>query len=114
MSLDDVPTQCSFAESLDVKFPMIADRRSELAHAYEVFFSFLPLVHRVTYVIDRDGVIAGVFNGRIGKAVCFDLDRRRGAARRPARHSLARGGGEVRSQRSRDLRRRADGHDLRR
>ena len=62
VSLDDAPTQCSFAESLGVKFPMIADRGRELAHAYEVFFSFLPLVHRVTYVIDRDGVIAGVFN----------------------------------------------------
>lgn len=62
VSLDDAPTQCSFAESLGVKFPMIADRERALAHAYEVFFSFLPLVHRVTYVIDRDGVIAGVFN----------------------------------------------------
>ena len=62
VSPDDAPTQCSFAESLGVKFPMIADRGRELAHAYDVFFSFLPLIHRVTYVIDRDGVIAGVFN----------------------------------------------------
>jgi peroxiredoxin Q/BCP len=62
VSLDDTPTQCSFAQSLGVKFPMIADRGRELAHAYKVFFSFLPLVHRVTYVIDCDGIIAGVFN----------------------------------------------------
>jgi len=62
VSPDDAPTQCSFAESLGVKFPMIADRGHELAHAYEVFFSFLPLIHRVTYVIDGDGVIVGVFN----------------------------------------------------
>ncbi len=62
VSLDDVSTQCSFAETLGVKFPMIADRERALAHDYEVFFSFLPLVHRVTYVIDREGVIAGVFN----------------------------------------------------
>jgi peroxiredoxin Q/BCP len=62
VSLDDAPTQCSFAESLGVKFPMIADRSRELAHAYEVFFALLPLVHRVTYVIGRDGIIAGVFN----------------------------------------------------
>ncbi len=62
VSLDDVSTQCSFAETLGVKFPMIADRERALAHAYDVFFTFLPLIHRVTYVIDRNGVIAGMFN----------------------------------------------------
>jgi thioredoxin-dependent peroxiredoxin len=62
VSLDDATTQCEFAQSLGVKFPMIADRDRALAHAYQVFFALLPLVHRVTYVIGRDGVIAGVFN----------------------------------------------------
>ncbi len=62
VSPDEARTQCSFADSLGVKFPMVADRDRALAHAYDVFFTFLPLIHRVTYVIDRDGVIAAMFN----------------------------------------------------
>jgi peroxiredoxin Q/BCP len=62
VSTDDVPTQCAFAETLGVKFPMIADRDRTISWAYNVFFPLLPIVHRVTYVIDRQGKIAGVFN----------------------------------------------------
>jgi peroxiredoxin Q/BCP len=62
VSTDDVSTQCKFATTLAVKFPMIADRDRAISRAYDVFFPFLPIVHRVTYVIDRQGTIAGVFN----------------------------------------------------
>lgn len=62
VSCDDMPTQCRFAEAHGVGFPMIADDDRTISRAYDVFFPVLPLAHRVTYVIDRQGVIAGVFN----------------------------------------------------
>jgi thioredoxin-dependent peroxiredoxin len=62
VSPDDMGTQCGFARELGVTFPMIADSDRSISRSYDVMFSFLPLVHRVTYVIDGEGVIAGVFN----------------------------------------------------
>jgi peroxiredoxin Q/BCP len=62
VSPDESATQCEFATELGVKFPMIADRDRTLSHAYDVFFTFLPFVHRVTYIIDGAGEIAGVLN----------------------------------------------------
>ncbi len=62
ISTDALATQCAFAESLGVRFPMIADRDRSISHAYDVFFALLPIVHRVTYVVDPRGMIAGVFN----------------------------------------------------
>ena len=62
ISCDDMPTQCRFAEAHGVGFPMIADDDRVISRAYDVFFPILPLAHRVTYVIDRSGTIAGVFN----------------------------------------------------
>jgi peroxiredoxin Q/BCP len=62
VSYDEEATQCAFARELAVKFPMIADCDRSVSRAYDVFFAFLPLAHRVTYVIDPTGTIAGVFN----------------------------------------------------
>jgi peroxiredoxin Q/BCP len=62
VSSDAFPRQCAFAEAHGVTFPMIADPDRAIARAYDVLFTFLPLAHRVTYVIDRDGRIAGVFH----------------------------------------------------
>lgn len=62
VSPDEMDTQCAFARELGVTFPLIADTTRAITRSYDVMFAFLPLVHRVTYVIDRDGVIAGVFN----------------------------------------------------
>ena len=62
VSSDSMPRQCEFAQANGVSFPMIADDDKTLARAYDVLFMLLPVAHRVTYVIDREGVIAGVFN----------------------------------------------------
>jgi peroxiredoxin Q/BCP len=62
VSSDKLPIQCEFAEAHGVSFPMIADPDRVIARAYDVLFMFLPLAHRVTYVIDQKGVIVGVFN----------------------------------------------------
>lgn len=63
VSCDAHATQCRFAETHQVCFPMVADTDRAISGAYRTFFLLLPKVsHRVTYVIGRDGIIAGVFN----------------------------------------------------
>ncbi|MGZ3420948.1 MAG: peroxiredoxin [Polyangiales bacterium] len=61
VSPDDYATQCSFAETHGVQFPLIADSDRSISTAYKVRFALIPTIHRVTYVIDRKGVIAGRF-----------------------------------------------------
>lgn len=62
VSPDEMGTQCAFARELGVTFPLIPDTDRVISRSYDVKFPFLPLIHRVTYVIDPNGVIAGVFN----------------------------------------------------
>lgn len=62
VSSDDLPTQCEFARAHAVTFPLLADPDRVIARRYDVLFTFLPTSHRVTYVIDKAGTIAGVFN----------------------------------------------------
>ena len=63
VSCDALAVQCRFARTHQVQFPMIADTDRNISTAYRTFFTLLPRIsHRVTYVIDRDGTIAGVFN----------------------------------------------------
>lgn len=63
ISCDQHATQCRFAETMGIAFPMVADTDRTFSTSYRTFFSLLPMIsHRVTYVIDRQGTIAGVFN----------------------------------------------------
>ena len=63
VSCDEHATQCRFAETHAVNYPMVADTDRSISTQYKTFFSLLPMVsHRVTYVIDRQGYVAGVFN----------------------------------------------------
>jgi len=61
ISVDDHETQCDFAQQQNVGFPMIADPDHEVSKLYSVLRPFLRLDKRVTYVIDRGGIIRGVF-----------------------------------------------------
>jgi peroxiredoxin Q/BCP len=62
VSCDDFSTQCSFTKSEGVTFPMIADADRQISRDFRVFFRLFPISHRVTYVIDQNGTVAGVFN----------------------------------------------------
>lgn len=61
VSIDPFPSQGAFAKELGLTFPLLSDwPRYETAKAYEVWRENLNLAARVTYVIDKDGVIRGV------------------------------------------------------
>jgi peroxiredoxin Q/BCP len=61
VSVDDHKTQCDFAEATQASFPMIGDETKEISRLYGVLRPYLRLDKRVTYVIDRTGVVRGVF-----------------------------------------------------
>jgi len=62
VSSDPFGKQCEFARAHGVSFPIISDADHAIQRAYDVRFAFLPFSHRVTYVIEPRGTIAGVFN----------------------------------------------------
>jgi peroxiredoxin len=62
VSTDDHQTQCDFAESVGATFPMVGDADGELARRYDVVWPMLKLVQRVTFVIDAEGIVRGIFH----------------------------------------------------
>ncbi len=61
ISIDDHQTQCAFADITGVPFPMIGDADGEIGRRYGVVRPFLKLAKRVTFIVDREGVVRGVF-----------------------------------------------------
>ena len=61
VSVDDHKTQCDFAAETQAPFPMIGDESGEISRSYGVLRPYLSLDKRVTYVIDRDGIVRGAF-----------------------------------------------------
>ncbi len=69
ISTDDHKTQCNFAGSVKATFPMIGDGDGKIAEAFDVFWPFFKLARRVTFLIDEQGIVRGVYQHelRIGQ-----------------------------------------------
>jgi thioredoxin-dependent peroxiredoxin len=65
VSSDKHETQCEFASSMNVEFPMIGDSDKTISKAYGVLWPILGLDRRITFVIDEEGIVRGVFNHEI-------------------------------------------------
>ncbi len=67
VSLDGADSHGRFIAHYGLPFPLIADTGGTLSRAYGVLRRGgpWPLLKRVTYVIDRDGIIRGVFHHEI-------------------------------------------------
>jgi peroxiredoxin len=61
VSVDDHETQCEFADKMQVAFPMVGDGNHEISRAFGVLRKWLKLDRRVTFVVDPQGVVRGVF-----------------------------------------------------
>jgi len=61
VSVDDHETQCNFARSLGVPFPMVGDAGKVVSRAFGVLWPVLGVARRVTFVLDEQGVVKGVF-----------------------------------------------------
>jgi peroxiredoxin Q/BCP len=63
VSRDTPSSHQQFAEKHSLPFPLVADTTGEIASAFgTAYFGFLPITRRVTFVIDADGIIRGVFD----------------------------------------------------
>jgi peroxiredoxin Q/BCP len=62
VSLDSVESHAKFSEHYNLPFTLLSDNRKEVAKAYGVLGTGGFLVKRVTFIIDRDGNIAGIFS----------------------------------------------------
>ena len=61
MSIDPFPSQGAFSRELELNFPLLSDwPQYQVAKDYDVWRDNLNLAMRVTYVIDKKGIIAGV------------------------------------------------------
>ena len=60
ISTDDLESHRRFRQTLDLPFPLLADVDQTVCHAYDVLGLFGINTRRVTYVVNRDGRIAGV------------------------------------------------------
>ncbi len=69
VSVDSLETQCEFARSIQATFAMIGDQDRSVSKAFDVLWPLIGKAQRVTYVIDGEGVIRGVFHHevRVGK-----------------------------------------------
>src|SRR5919204_6589479 len=66
VSMDDLETQKKFAGSVKVPFPRLADPSGEVVRAYGVErqFNGKTVADRVTFVIDKDGKVVKVLQGK--------------------------------------------------
>ena len=75
VSFDDDASHKAFAGKHRVPFPLVADRDKSLARSYGAAGGLMGLVgmsRRITYVIDKDGKIAGVFDSALRAANHLD------------------------------------------
>jgi len=57
VSADGVDSHSAFAARYGLPFPILADPEGKLLRAYGVKWPLLTLAHRVTFIIDRQGIV---------------------------------------------------------
>ena len=71
VSLDSDISHREFARTHGLRFPLVSDGSKQLTRAYgalSTIRSILGRAARLTYVIDKEGLIAGVFEGELSAA----------------------------------------------
>jgi thioredoxin-dependent peroxiredoxin len=62
VSPDTHEVQCDFAAATGAAYPMVGDPSAGIARSYDVVWPLLKRVQRVTFVIDAQGIIRGIFH----------------------------------------------------
>jgi peroxiredoxin Q/BCP len=67
VSRDSAETHARFAAAHHLPFPLVADPNGEITKAFgaTLFGGLLPVSRRVTYVVDAEGVVRGVFDHQL-------------------------------------------------
>jgi peroxiredoxin Q/BCP len=61
VSIDDLKTQCRFADEHQVSFPLVGDPDRHISRSFGVLWPLISLDKRVTFVVDEQGMIQAVF-----------------------------------------------------
>ena len=64
VSVDSVWANRAFAEQLHLDFPVLSDARHEVSKAYGVFDEAGMVSRRTTFVIDEQGIVRHIEQGR--------------------------------------------------
>jgi thioredoxin-dependent peroxiredoxin len=65
ISVDRHDTQCKFAESLAVSFPVVSDHDAAIARAYDVRWPIIGVAKRVTYILSPARLVLAAFHHEI-------------------------------------------------
>lgn len=79
ISRDDAKSHQGFTSKHRLPFPLLSDPEGEIARRYEVIGGLrglLGMPKRVTYVIDKQGIVQGVFHHELRVALHLDDVRR--------------------------------------
>jgi thioredoxin-dependent peroxiredoxin len=68
VSSDNQETHGRFAESCHVRFPLLSDEGGKVREAYGVKTSFGFIPGRVTFVIDKNGIVRRIFSSQLNPA----------------------------------------------
>jgi peroxiredoxin len=64
ISTDNIPSQRRFAEDLKLSFPLLSDFMRKVSKQYGVLIEERGMANRSTFVIDRDGRIQHIEEGK--------------------------------------------------
>jgi peroxiredoxin len=63
ISVDPAKRNKAFAEELNITFPVLSDDSKQVTREYGVLYPLIGVAKRVTFVIDRQGVIREITKG---------------------------------------------------
>lgn len=61
--MDPAKRNKDFANELHITFPVLSDENKEVTKQYGVLYPLIHVAKRVTFVIDREGVIRSITEG---------------------------------------------------
>jgi peroxiredoxin len=64
VSTDFIPTLAHWKKELNVTFPMLSDHMRKVSELYGVLIPSMGLANRVSFVIDLDGKIVSIHEGK--------------------------------------------------
>lgn len=63
ISRDDIPTHEKFKKAYKLPFELLSDESGKVCKAYDALIPLIKMPKRVTYLLDSDHKIAGVYEG---------------------------------------------------
>ncbi len=65
VSTDDVKTQCEFASSTQVPFPIVPDADQKICRSYDVLWPVMNVARRITVIVLPDMTVDAVFHHEV-------------------------------------------------